>query len=198
MRFLVGSIGDWEALFTQAFHTLRPGGWLESYESGSIISSDDGTVPEDSALGQWGKLFGNYGEETGRSFAVVSEGLQVKAMEAAGFVDVQVCDLKVRTRVPHRRPLPPYVRSCQTDLWFRHRWAPGPRTQNRKRLANTPKRSSRPISRAISCIRRAHSGGHKPRSPYTRLICAGSSVLRRPIHSTVRRLCGGGSLPALG
>lgn len=118
MRFLVGSISDWESLFTQAFNTLRPGGWLESYEGGSIISSDDGTVPENSALGQWGKIFSNFGETIGRPFLIVKEDIQMKAMQAAGFVDIGVRDLKVCMRAdsPSISPLL-YLFLVDSDSW---------------------------------------------------------------------------------
>ena len=46
-------------------------------------------------MGQWGKFFIKGGEKSGRSFMVVADGLQRKAMEAAGFVDIQEFDFKV-------------------------------------------------------------------------------------------------------
>ena len=96
MRLLVGSVSDWNALFAEAYKTLKPGGWIESYEGTPIVESDDGTVTETSAMGQWGPIFIHFGETIGRSFTVVADGVQRKAMEAAGFIDIQEEELKVR------------------------------------------------------------------------------------------------------
>lgn len=73
MRWLVGSIKDWGALFGQAFRCCKPGSWVESYEASSIITSDDGTVKDDSAMGQWGKFFIEGGKKLGATFTVVED-----------------------------------------------------------------------------------------------------------------------------
>ncbi len=54
MRWLVGSVADWMALFKEAYKCCKPSGWVESYEVSPMIFATDGAVPEDSALGQWG------------------------------------------------------------------------------------------------------------------------------------------------
>jgi hypothetical protein len=95
MRWLVGSIADWDSLFAEAFKACRSGGWLESHETSPTITSDDGTVAEDSALGQWGKFFIEGSKKLGTSFLVVEEDTQKQAMERAGFVDIQEFDFKV-------------------------------------------------------------------------------------------------------
>lgn len=95
MRWLVGSVSNWEALYQQAYKTLRPGGWLESYEGAAIMECDDGTVPEKSAMEQWGKIFINFGETIRRPFTVVADGIQPKAMQAASFVDIEESNFKV-------------------------------------------------------------------------------------------------------
>lgn len=100
IRWLVGSISDWERLYAQAYRVLKPGGWLESYEGLAGVESDDNSVPGTSALGQWGKIFINFGESIGRSFTIVSDNVQSKAMEVAGFTDVQEENFKVRSRNP--------------------------------------------------------------------------------------------------
>ncbi|KAM0318632.1 hypothetical protein ACHAPQ_010624 [Fusarium lateritium] len=94
IRWLIGSIPDWNQFFKEAYKTCKPGGWVESFEPSAIITSDDDTVKEDSALGQWGKLFIEGAKKFGMSFTVYEEELQKKAMEAAGFVDIQTHDFK--------------------------------------------------------------------------------------------------------
>ncbi|KAL1874364.1 hypothetical protein VTK73DRAFT_447 [Phialemonium thermophilum] len=64
MRWLVGSIDDWTALMRRAYDALRPGGYIESFEASSCIVSDDGSVTDDSAMGQWGP---DSAEGSGRS-----------------------------------------------------------------------------------------------------------------------------------
>ncbi|KAH7018473.1 S-adenosyl-L-methionine-dependent methyltransferase [Microdochium trichocladiopsis] len=95
LRWLVGSIGDWTALYKEIFKALKSGGIFEHKESSCVIQSDDATVGPDTALAQWGKVFLQAGTKFNRTFAVHEEGIQVKAMEAAGFVDVQVTEFKV-------------------------------------------------------------------------------------------------------
>lgn len=60
-----------------------------------VWESDDGSVTEKTALGQWSKIFIEGGRKAGRTFTVVGEGLQRKGMEAAGFVDVEERNIKV-------------------------------------------------------------------------------------------------------
>ncbi|KAJ0303262.1 hypothetical protein COL516b_006779 [Colletotrichum fioriniae] len=95
IRFLVGSIADWPALFKQAYRALKPGGYLESFEVSPAIMSDDGTVPETSALGQWGKFFEEGGRKMGRTFRVLDENLQRTSMQDAGFESITEWNNKV-------------------------------------------------------------------------------------------------------
>ncbi len=97
MRWLIGSIVDWTELFKQAYKVLKPGGYVESYEPGARIESDDGTVKDTDAMGQWGMFFAEGGKKIGRPFEVLEEGLQRKGMEAAGFVDIEERDYKAST-----------------------------------------------------------------------------------------------------
>ncbi|KAK5653418.1 hypothetical protein OQA88_8903 [Cercophora sp. LCS_1] len=99
LRWLVGSVDDWYLLIKRAYDCLAPGGWIESYEMSVMWESDDGSVTESTALGQWGKIFIEGGHRTGRSFTVVNEEIQRKAMEAAGFVDIQEKDIKVSNQL---------------------------------------------------------------------------------------------------
>lgn len=105
MRYLVGSIIDWTALYREAYRALQPGGWLESVEGSPHLVSDDGTIPDESPIAQWGKFFEEGGKKMGRSFMVVQDGTQRKAMEEAGFVDIQEWDFKVSFRDTGTVPL---------------------------------------------------------------------------------------------
>lgn len=51
-------------------------------------------------MGQWGKIFIEGGRKLGVSFEVVQNDLQRKAMETAGFVNIQVKDIKARIPFP--------------------------------------------------------------------------------------------------
>lgn len=95
LRLLVGSISDWEALLTEAYRALKPGGWVESFEGAAYFESDDGTLTEAHALGQWGKLFANFGETIGRPFTLVADDIQKRSMQAAGFVDIHEAEYKI-------------------------------------------------------------------------------------------------------
>ncbi|KAK5991919.1 Methyltransferase [Cladobotryum mycophilum] len=94
-RWLLGSVGDWDEFYRQAYRTLKPGGWFEGLETSAIMTSDDGSVTETCAMGQWGKFFIEGGKKIGRSFTIVEDGTQRKSMEAAGFVDIQEYDFKM-------------------------------------------------------------------------------------------------------
>ncbi|KAH8162460.1 hypothetical protein CIB48_g5778 [Xylaria polymorpha] len=94
MRWLLGAIPNWYTLFREVFQALKPGGIFESKESSAMIQSDDGTVPHGSAMDQWGRVFAEAGRKFGRSFQPVEDNVQVKAMEAAGFVDIKVYNMK--------------------------------------------------------------------------------------------------------
>jgi hypothetical protein len=103
IRWLMGSIKDWNALYSEAFRACKPNGWVESHEASSVISSDDNTVDRDSAMGQWGKLFIEGSKKIRSSFTVVEDGVQRKAMEEAGFINIQEFNFKVRSYVSKRQ-----------------------------------------------------------------------------------------------
>ncbi|KAF5633323.1 demethylmenaquinone methyltransferase [Fusarium tjaetaba] len=94
LRYLVGCIPDWTELFSQAYKTLKPGGWVESFEISPTAESDDGTVTYDSAMAQWGRIFIQASEKIGNSFTVVDDKVQRPALEEAGFVDIHEWEFK--------------------------------------------------------------------------------------------------------
>ncbi|EEU36135.1 uncharacterized protein NECHADRAFT_72861 [Fusarium vanettenii 77-13-4] len=89
MRYLVGSVKDWNGLFEQAFLACKPGGWVESFEGVPVMQSDDGSVSDDSAMAGWGKTFIKAGKKLKRSFTVVDDNVQEEGMAAAGLVDIE-------------------------------------------------------------------------------------------------------------
>lgn len=99
LRFLTGSIQDWHALFREAYRCVRPGGWVQSFDAGSRMECDDGTMADDSALARWGPLFTEGGKMLGRTFRVIEDGLQRSGIETAGFVDIQEAAYKVGSDV---------------------------------------------------------------------------------------------------
>ncbi|KAG4277631.1 hypothetical protein FPRO04_07408 [Fusarium proliferatum] len=94
LRYLVGCIPDWTELFSQAYKTLKPGGWVESFEISLTAESDDGTVAYDSAMAQWGRIFVEASKKIGNSFTVVDDKVQRPALEEAGFVDIHEWEFK--------------------------------------------------------------------------------------------------------
>ncbi|KXJ89447.1 S-adenosyl-L-methionine-dependent methyltransferase [Microdochium bolleyi] len=94
MRTLCGAVQDWQTLFTQAYDTLAPGGWLESYETEATFTSDTYDIPADSPLRMWTTYFKEAGKRMGRTFNVLQDDLQVRGMTAAGFKDIRVVSMK--------------------------------------------------------------------------------------------------------
>ncbi|KAG7284720.1 hypothetical protein NEMBOFW57_009329 [Staphylotrichum longicolle] len=92
IRYLFGSIPDWDELFKQAYRVLKPGGYIETFEADALVFSEDGTVKEGSPLDQWGKVFKEGGKKFGRSFLGVNEDVQRKGLEAAGFSNLKTFD----------------------------------------------------------------------------------------------------------
>ncbi|KAI5866986.1 S-adenosyl-L-methionine-dependent methyltransferase [Durotheca rogersii] len=94
-RYMIGGISDWPRFFRQAYAALKPGGWVESFEVEADYRSDDGTLAADSAMYAWRDLFNEGGAKLGCPFNVITDDLQRKGMQDAGFVDISVRDLKV-------------------------------------------------------------------------------------------------------
>ncbi|KAI1247603.1 hypothetical protein MGN70_011493 [Eutypa lata] len=96
VRYLVGAISDWPQFFKQAYATLKPGGWIETFEPDAAFKSDDGTLPLDSHLVRWTTMNHEGGRRIGKPFTIVGDDLQVKGLQEAGFTDITVKNLKVR------------------------------------------------------------------------------------------------------
>ncbi|KAI1394160.1 S-adenosyl-L-methionine-dependent methyltransferase [Hypoxylon trugodes] len=94
MRYITGCVSDWTKLMKQAYTALKPGGWVETFEPEADYRSDDGTLKEGSPFLIWRDLFEEGGRKLGQSFTLISDDTQRKAVEAAGFTNVVVKDLK--------------------------------------------------------------------------------------------------------
>ncbi|KAM0258531.1 hypothetical protein ACHAPA_011236 [Fusarium lateritium] len=93
MRYLIGSITDWGALFKEAFRCCKSDGFVESVEVNPIFLSDDDTIANDSAINMWNKICQEGSKAFGRSLREVPDDVQL--LREAGFVDIQVTDFKV-------------------------------------------------------------------------------------------------------
>lgn len=99
LRWLVGTISDWGALFKQAYRVLKPGGWIETLECNGYYESDDGTMTDKTALSKWGYFFreGALALGSTASFSVVKDELQVKGLKEANFTRITENHIKVST-----------------------------------------------------------------------------------------------------
>ncbi|KAF4449578.1 hypothetical protein F53441_7145 [Fusarium austroafricanum] len=93
MRFMMGAIADWGALFKEAFHCCKPGGFVESGEINPTFYSDDNSIDSVDALQTWNRLVGESEKGFGRSFTGIKNDVQL--LHDAGFTDVQTVDFKV-------------------------------------------------------------------------------------------------------
>lgn len=95
MRYLFGSVPDWNSLLAETFKACKPGGYVESYEPSCVFRSDDGTLLEGSPLDEWGKVFVAAGKKFGRPFDIVGDGVTVQdAFREAGFEEITEWEFK--------------------------------------------------------------------------------------------------------
>lgn len=90
MRALYGSIGDWPALYRQAYIALKPGAWIENFEFTITLHSD---LPEirddpDHIFKRWGTVFMEAGDRMGRSLRIGLGGRIERYMREAGFENI--------------------------------------------------------------------------------------------------------------
>lgn len=88
LRQMIGNFDEqqWSELYRKCFDTIKPGGWIEQLEFDISVQSDDGSLPDDSALAGWGALGFSCAERAGRSLRT-QETMREK-IEAAGFINV--------------------------------------------------------------------------------------------------------------
>lgn len=114
LRYLVGVVDNWDALFRNAYRVAKPGAWVESWVPSSHFLSDDGSVKEGGALDQWSKVFREGGKRIGKTFSVFEDNLQRTGMEAAGFVDIQTKDFNIPLGI-----WPEDKTEAEKGLWFK-------------------------------------------------------------------------------
>ncbi|KAJ4361281.1 hypothetical protein N0V85_009421 [Neurospora sp. IMI 360204] len=96
LRFMTGIIKDWDALYKEAYRCAKPGAWIEHLDTDASWSCFDGTMPDDSAMAQWGKIWKEVGRKTGIENNVASSDVMEKGMENAGFTNITSEDYYVR------------------------------------------------------------------------------------------------------
>jgi len=85
-RHLIGSIVDWPRLIKQSYDSLRPGGWIEGQECYFYPTSDDSSLPEDSAFKRWHDYLTEASIKSNRRLLTAAK---IKGwFVEAGFVDV--------------------------------------------------------------------------------------------------------------
>ncbi|KAG6068737.1 hypothetical protein E4U16_007883 [Claviceps sp. LM84 group G4] len=93
MRYIVGGIQDWTALFKEAYRCCAPGGWVESIEYEPEICSDDRSTELEPVLASYGELFREASEMLDCPLFV--KEILPRALDEAGFVDKRVVRYKV-------------------------------------------------------------------------------------------------------
>lgn len=96
------AIRDWDRLVEQCYAHLKPGGYLELSGTWIHPSSDDNTLPEDSAYAEFGRIIRRIGDTINAS---IDAPLTWKSrMEKTGFEDVQEKVFKIPTSPWARDP----------------------------------------------------------------------------------------------
>ncbi|CCE35185.1 uncharacterized protein CPUR_02116 [Claviceps purpurea 20.1] len=93
IRYILGGIQDWTALFKEAYRCCAPGGWLQSVEYDVEFRSDDGTTELEPVLASYADLFREAGKVMNRPFFV--QELQQQALDEAGFVEQKMIRYKI-------------------------------------------------------------------------------------------------------
>ncbi|TAQ87317.1 hypothetical protein B7494_g4361 [Chlorociboria aeruginascens] len=87
IRCLFGGISDWPFLYREIYKCMKPGGYVQDLEFSVEFKCDDGSVPKDSVLWEWGHHFLDAGVKMGKEFSIVYHTKQY--MTSAAFVDIQ-------------------------------------------------------------------------------------------------------------
>ncbi|KAI1307517.1 S-adenosyl-L-methionine-dependent methyltransferase [Xylaria venustula] len=89
LRYLFGSVPDWDAVYAEAFRACKPGGWVEAVDPSVNLRSDDGSIREGGALYDWGRLFNEASAKYGRTMSMVDDGAIKESFKKVGFVEIR-------------------------------------------------------------------------------------------------------------
>ncbi|KAF4443113.1 Demethylmenaquinone methyltransferase [Fusarium acutatum] len=89
IRYLQGTIGDWDRLYGQMYKALKPGGWFQHIEPDLQILSQNPEIKVDDEhiFTRWAKIFTQVGETIGCTFDFSNNKLSTLAKDA-GFVSI--------------------------------------------------------------------------------------------------------------
>ncbi|KAM0540919.1 hypothetical protein ACHAPJ_013448 [Fusarium lateritium] len=98
IRYLQGSIDDWDKLYSQVYKSLKPGGWFQHIDPDIQMLSQNPNVKVDDEqyillelsafiYTRWAKVFEEVGEKIGKTFDFSDRKLE-KLAKAAGFTDI--------------------------------------------------------------------------------------------------------------
>ncbi|CCE28837.1 uncharacterized protein CPUR_02526 [Claviceps purpurea 20.1] len=96
MRYIVGGIEDWTALFKEAYRCCAPGGWVESLEYEPEFRSDDGSMDLEPVLASYGELFREASKFLDRPLFL--KEIQPRALDEAGFIESRQKGCSIQNR----------------------------------------------------------------------------------------------------
>ncbi|KAK3946760.1 hypothetical protein QBC32DRAFT_374740 [Pseudoneurospora amorphoporcata] len=103
IRWLTGIIKDWDFLYKEAYRCCEPGGWIEQLDCDVEFFCFDGTMPNESAIAQWGPIWKEVERKTGLDVNVVSSDSMDNGMKNAGFTNITSEDYYIRLSLSTRR-----------------------------------------------------------------------------------------------
>ena len=110
---ILGSIPDWDDLYSKAYRHCKPGGWIQNLEPEVRLQSDQMKFPDDHIYNVWAENFYNAADMSGRTFRIACEHRMLEGIQKAGFEDVR----EVKVKLPcHGWPRDPALQ--QAGLLF--------------------------------------------------------------------------------
>ncbi|RSL90949.1 hypothetical protein CEP51_000441 [Fusarium floridanum] len=89
IRYLQGSIEDWDKLYGQVYKALKPGGWFQHIEPDlqMLSQNPDITVDDKHIFSRWAQVFNEVGQKMGRTFDFTKRK-QEEMAKTAGFSNI--------------------------------------------------------------------------------------------------------------
>lgn len=87
-RMIVAGIKNWENLVRQAFHALKPGGWIEFQDCCFPVRTDDSSATADSPVMVWSQYMIQSAANLGIDITVANKFPQI--LRDVGFTDVRM------------------------------------------------------------------------------------------------------------